>query len=680
MRKSTELSYATLESSADHIAVLDNEGHILMVNNAWQSFAFENDSGCEKEDWIGIDYLTICSSATPPSDEGAADVFNGLRSVLDRKKDQFEYEYPCHSPTQERWFLLRVVPLQYHGGGVLISHTDITAMKIAERELNLAASSFQASDAIVITDAQTNIIRVNQAFSRITGYSEHEVIGQTPILLQSGKHTEEFYQGMWSQINAEGLWEGEIWNRKKSGEIYPEHLKIKAVKNDLGETVNYIAAFTDITRQKQAEETIHKLAFYDSLTELPNKSLFMERLNQTVSRARRDKKYSAVLILDLDNFKLINDSLGHNAGDDILIEVAKRISRELRQSDSAARLAGDEFALLFTELSDTLSHASDMASTLAERLLSIIKKTYLIDGKNINLTACIGVDLFPLNNESAADIFTRADTAIHRAKESHIEVEFYQEGMQSEISHRLILQNQLREAVKENQFALYFQDIVNKETQPEGSEALIRWNHPEQGIVTPGMFIEVAERSDLIIDIGHWVLTNACQHISQLQAKAETDRTKTVAVNISAQQFRKDNFVSIVESIVSATNIDASWLELEITESIAMYDIESAIEKMNALKAYGVRWSIDDFGTGFSSLSYLKDLPFDTLKIDRSFVSNCHVNKQHQAIIKAIISMAHNLNLVVIAEGVESEKEAEFLKSNLCDYYQGFLYSKPAPI
>ncbi|MCG7867740.1 MAG: EAL domain-containing protein [Candidatus Thiodiazotropha taylori] len=680
IKQSTELSYATLESSADHIAVLDNQGHILMVNNAWQAFAFDNDARCEKEDWIGIDYLTICTSAAPPSDEGAADVYNGLKSVINGDKDQFKYEYPCHSPTQERWFLLRAVPLQYHGGGVLISHTDITAMKLAERELHLAASSFQASDAIVITDKKTRIIRVNEAFTRITGYSQDEAVGQTPAMMKSGKHDKGFYASMWHKIRTDGLWEGEIWNRKKNGEIYPEHLKIQAVNNDLGDTVNYIAVFTDISRQKKAEETIHKLAFYDTLTGLPNKSLFMERLEQTVSRSCRDKKYSAALILDLDNFKLINDSLGHHVGDEILIEVADRIKHQLRQSDTAARLAGDEFALLFTELSDTLSHASDMASSLAERLLSIIKKAYWINKKKINLTASIGIDLFPTNNESAADIFTRADTAIHRAKELHSEVEFYQEGMQSDISNRLILQSQLKDAVKENQFVLYFQEIVNKDTIPLGAEALIRWNHPQKGVVSPGHFIDVAERSDLIIDIGHWVLNNACQHISHLQSDGHRSDKKTVAVNISAQQFAKDDFVTSVERIVSTSNIDASWLELEITESITMNNIESAIDKMNALKAYGIRWSIDDFGTGFSSLSYLKDLPFDTLKIDRSFVSNCHVNKQHQAIIKAIISMAHNLNLEVIAEGVESEKEAEFLQSNQCDYYQGFLYSKPAPV
>ena len=681
IEKSVELSYATLESSADHIAVLDSQGYIQMVNRAWQNFAFDNEARCEKDDWIGVNYLSICSNATPPSNEGSQDVYQGLKAVIDGKKDHFEYEYPCHSVSDERWFLLRAVPLQYQGGGILVSHTNITEMKLAERELHLAASSFQASNAIVITDAETQIIRVNEAFSHITGYSETEVLGKTPKILQSGHHNQAFYQAMWNALNRHGDWEGEIWNRKKTGEIYPEHLKIKVIKNDLDEAVNYIAAFSDISRQKAAEEQINKLAFYDPLTELPNKNLFMERLQQTLSRSKRDRKYSAVLILDLNNFKLVNDSLGHQAGDDILIEVSKRICQELRQFDSAARITGDEFGLLITEITDDINQASNLVSTLAERILNIISKPYLIDGKSINLSACIGIDLFPVNNESADEVFKRADTAIHRAKESPgLEVVFYQEEMHAEINRRLRLQTELREAVKQKHFLLYYQDKVDTNESVIGSEALIRWEHPRQGILLPAHFIDVAESSDMIIDIGHWVLKTACRRIKHLQTSDQPAFAQQIAVNISANQFRQDNFIENIESVISEASIDASWLELEITESIAMFDIDDAVQKMNALKAYGIRWSIDDFGTGFSSLSYLKDLPFDTLKIDRSFVSNSHVNKKNQAIIKAIISMAHNLQLKVIAEGVERKEEAAFLKSIGCDYYQGYLYSKPRPL
>lgn len=679
VRESIELSYATLESSADHIVILDSQGIIQIVNTAWQNFGYENESKREKKEWVGINYLNICSTAKPPSNEGAGEVYHGLRKVIKGQIDRFEFEYPCHSPTEERWFLLRAVPLQSHSGGVLVSHTDITQQKIAERELQLAASSFQASDAILITDAANRIIRVNEAFSRTTGYSEMEVIGKSPAILQSGRHEASFYETMWQSLNDNGFWEGEVWNRRKSGETYPEHLKINVVKNDIGNVMNYIATFTDISQQKNAEEQIHKLAFYDPLTELPNKSLFTERLEQALHHSKQDKKLSAVLLLDLNNFKLINESLGHNVGDHILIEVAKRIARELRQTDSAAHLSGDEFAVLAENIADTPEGAAEVLSSLAERFLSLIKRPYQIENRTINLSACIGIDIFPMEGDTATDVLMRADTAIHRAKETPgQDVVYYREEMQADINRRLNLQTALREAVQNQHFLLYFQDKVDQSEQIIGSEALIRWNHPEQGILPPGHFIDVAENCDLIIDLGNWVLQTACGYIKRLQ-RAQPGGVRTIAVNISGTQFRQDNFVQTVESIIAESSIDASWLEMEITESIAMHDITEAVDKMNALKAYGIRWSMDDFGTGFSSLSYLKDLPFDSLKIDRSFINNIHVNKKNQAIVKAIISMAHNLQLEVVAEGVERAEEVAFLKSVDCECFQGYFYSKPRP-
>lgn len=679
IKASTELSYATLESSADHIAVLDQHANIIMVNMAWQNFGYENDSENSKIDWIGQNYLKICALAQPPSDDGARDVHQGLKSVLSGQVDQFEYEYPCHSPTKERWFLLRAVPLQYKGGGILVSHTNITEMKLIQRELTLALSSFDTTDAIVITDANTKIIRVNEAFTNITGYSNQQSVGNTPAMLQSGRHHKTFYKNMWAELVKNSVWEGEIWNRRRSGETYPEYLKIKTVRNDLNEITNYIASFSDISAQKQAEEKIHRLAFYDPLTDLPNKVLLLERLEQALNRSSMVNQVSSIILIDLDNFKLINDSLGHAVGDEILCGVASRLKSEIRQVDSAARVNGDEFAILISEIPGSISKATEVITAITEKILNSIKEPFWIQNKQINISARAGIDIFPIKNDKVANIIKRAYNALHRTKDSPgKEFIFYESSMQDEMHRVMKLQTDLRQAVINHEFVLFYQNQVDGKGNYYGAEALIRWNHPQRGLLSPAEFMDVVESSELIIEIGSWVLQTACEHIRSMQLKGNRSGIKHISVNISGAQFRRDNFIELVESVLSSTNIDASWLELEITESVILEDIDNAIHKMNKLKSYGIRWSIDDFGTGFSSLSYLKDLPFDILKIDRSFIYNSHLNKKNQAIVKAIISMAQNLGLKVIAEGVETREEVEFLNSISCDYYQGFYFDKPS--
>ncbi|MBT3205803.1 MAG: EAL domain-containing protein [Gammaproteobacteria bacterium] len=676
----TELLYALLESTSDQIALIDQQGTILMINNAWINFAFENNSVLEMEDWIGMDYLSICSTAKPPSNEGAMEAYNGLVSVLSDESNIFEYEYPCHSQTEERWFMLRAVPLKIKGGGALISHTNITDFKQIQRELNLAASAFQAADAITITDAKGNIQRVNSAFTEITGYTLQEVVGKNPRILQSGRHDADFYREMWKNIAEKGGWEGELWNRRKNGHIYPEFCRIHAVLDGLGQVVNYVASFSDITRQKQAEQKAYSLSFYDPLTQLPNKNLLLENLKESLKALYSSNRCGALIVVSINNFKMFNQSFGHLFGNELILESAKRIQNLLHSEAILSRSSGSKFGIMISTSTIAKDDLKQNIIDFSNRLLDAIKAPLLVNGEVINLTSSAGIYLYPQDkNETVNDVYQRSEIAAQFAKRSPThDIVFYHNDMLQKSKHEITLQSELNQAIKENQFVLYYQPQVNKEHCIMGYEALIRWNHPQHGLLPPGAFIEVAEATGQIIEIGNWVLKTACEKIKSLQQTMTPPIT--LAVNVSSLQFSQDNFIETVQSIIHKSGIDPAWLKLEITESLAMLNNMDAVEKMNTIKSLQVGWAMDDFGTGFSSLSYLKNLPFDVLKIDRSFVSDCHKNTQNQAIIRAIVSMAHNLDLEVIAEGVEQPQEVDFLNSVNCDFYQGYLFGKPAEL
>ena len=529
-------------------------------------------------------------------------------------------------------------------------------------------------EAVVITDPAGTIQTVNTAFCRITGHAPKEVIGQNPRILKSGRHPNPFYKKMWASILSSGSWQGEICNRRKNGELYNEWLTISSVRDDQGKVTHYVGVFTDISRRKKAEEKIRHMAYYDGLTDLPNRALFRERLNQAINHAGEGRRPMAVLLVDLDRVKLINDTLGHDVGDRLLKAVAGRLSSCLREEDMVARLGGDEFMILLADLP-----ASQGAAHVAKKILEALKPPFHIDEHELFVTASVGVSLYPEDGADADTLLKNADTAMYRAKgRGRNTFQIFTQAMKTEMSEQHALANSLRRALERDEFFLHYQPQVSILTgELIGMEALLRWNHPELGAIAPDQFIRWAEDTGLIIPLGEWVLRKACQQ-NRLWQKAGY-RPLTVAVNLSARQFQQPDIVETISSILDQTGLRPSSLELEITESVVMESSGPGLETPHELKALGVQFSIDDFGIGYSSLSYLKRFPVDTLKMDRSFVCDVATDPSDAAIASAVVALGHGLKLKVLAEGVETQGQLAFLKTLQCDKMQGYLFSKPLP-
>ena len=554
------------------------------------------------------------------------------------------------------------------------------ALRENSEYLRVAAVAFETHEAIMITDKNGMIVRVNQAFQTITGYAAEEVLGKNPRILKSGRQSQEFYAAMWQQLLEQGAWEGEIWDRRKSGQIYPKWLTITAVKDGAGDTTEYVAIFNDITSRKQAEEDIRNLAFYDSLTLLPNRRLLMDRMRTAFSVSARSNLYGALLFIDMDKFKVLNDTQGHDYGDLMLIEVARRLQSCVREVDTVARLGGDEFVVLLEEIDATAEVTSQRAAAIAEKVRATLAASYRLKEIEHSSSPSIGVTLFRANEHSVEEVFRHADMAMYQAKEAgRNAVRFFDPAMQAAVEKRSALESDLRHAVPERQLQLYFQVQVDHEQRPVGAEALVRWVHPVRGMVPPMDFIPIAEESSLIIDIGCWVLETA---IMKLHAWSQDPLMKdlSLAVNVSAKQFRQADFVEKIAEGLRHYAIEPSRLKLELTESLVLNDLEDMIAKMQAIRALGVQVSLDDFGTGYSSLSYLKRLPLDQLKIDQSFVRDLSTDEGDAVMVRAIIDMAKNFALDVIAEGVETREQLDFLAQNGCKTYQGYLFSKPLPV
>ena len=486
---------------------------------------------------------------------------------------------------------------------------------------------------------------------------------------------------MWDSLLNEGSWSGEIWDRDKHGNIYPKLTTISAVKNERGETTQYVAIATDITERKQAEQQIHNLAFYDALTGLPNRRCLIDRIGLALSVSARNKRHGALLFLDMDNFKTINDTLGHEYGDALLLEVAQRLRLCVRGGDIVARLGGDEFVVLCESLGGDPDDTSQHASQLAEKIRAVLATPYRLKEHTLHSSPSIGVCVFHGNGESVDELIKRADMAMYQAKDSgRNRVRFFDTHMQQSVETRAALESDLREAIAERQLRLYYQIQVDQRQRPIGAEALVRWVHPIRGMVPPAQFIPVAEESQLILDIGHWVMDSACRQIAAWNRNEET-RGLVLAINISAQQFKQPDFVEQVEAMIAKHRIDPARLKLELTESVALDEMDFVVAKMLALRhVLGVGLSLDDFGTGYSSLSYLKRLPLHQIKIDQSFVRDITTDPSDAVMVKAIIDMAQNFGLDVIAEGVETEAQLDFLRENGCAAYQGYLFSKPVPL
>jgi diguanylate cyclase (GGDEF)-like protein/PAS domain S-box-containing protein len=525
----------------------------------------------------------------------------------------------------------------------------------------------------MIVDAQVRIEYVNPAFTRITGYAAAEAIGQTPNLLKSGRHEAEFYEKMWAELTEAGHWQGEIWNRRKNGEIFAEWLTVTSLRGDDGHITKYAAIFNDIT-EKKTEEFIWYQANYDALTGLPNRRLFHDRLEQDLKKAHRAGLSVALLFIDLDRFKNINDTLGHEAGDRVLKEVAERLLGCLRASDTVGRLGGDEFVVLLEELPQPLHVAA-----VAQKILAAVAKPYMLEAQEFHLTASIGISTYPADSDNMQSLLKNADIAMYRAKEQgKNNYQYYSAQMYVHSLERLELDSDLRRALERKEFLLHYQpriDIVSGRIT--GMEALVRWQHPTKGLIPPMQFIPLAEETGLIVPIGEWVLKTACARNKSWQEQGLPPLR--IAVNLSARQFAHENLLQDVSRVLDETGLNPAALEFEITESMVMHNPEHAVNLLTRLKAMGIHLAIDDFGTGYSSLSYLKRFPLDSVKIDRSFIRDLPGDADDAAITRAIIAMAHSLRLEVIAEGVETEEQLHFLRDHGCDEMQGYYFSEPVP-
>lgn len=557
-----------------------------------------------------------------------------------------------------------------------VTLTDISESKHTEEQLRIAAVAFEAQEGIMITNADKVILRVNRAFTDLTGYRADELIGQTPHILNSGRHNEAFYADMWNCINRTGSWQGEIWDRRKNGEIYPKWLTINAVKNNDGIVTHYVGVHSDISERKASEEEIKQLAYYDPLTALPNRRLLLDRLQQALAASSRSEKYGALLFIDLDNFKSLNDNLGHDMGDILLQQVAQRLIACVREGDTVSRQGGDEFIIMLEDLSENPEEAAAKAKTIGEKILISLNQPYQLNNHQYKSTPSIGITLYINHDHTINALLKRADIAMYGAKAAgRNTLRFFDREMQQAVTARASLEADLRCALAKNQFKLYFQRQVRHDGLAIGAEVLLRWEHPERGFVPPLEFIPLAEEIGLIAPIGRWVLEATCAQLKRWQGRAQT-RHLQLAVNVSARQFHQTGFIEHMCAMLKKTAI-ADRLKLEFTENLVFDD---TIAKMQRLKEIGVSFSLDDFGTGYSSLTHLTQLPFDQLKIDQSFVRNIGIKPADTVIVQTIIGMANNLGMNIIAEGVETEEQRAFLKLHGCHIYQGNLIGKAMPL
>ena len=798
-----------LNSLDAEIAVVNQHGVIVAVNDGWQQFALENGlrpGELAPNTGVGTNYFD-CLGSEKTVGNGLLAVKDGLQGVLEGRLRSFGLDYPCDSPTQQRWFSMTIMPLG-HGAasGAVVTHTDITQRKQAEaarqeseerfrtvvevipdaivlhrgsklvfvnpaavamfgakseqeilekpmlelvhpdsqhvvkqrviegiewgkaaprieecyvrldgtafnvevearpivlsgtpaviaamrditerkqseESLRIAATAFESQQGMLITDAQRMILRVNQAFTQITGYSAEDAIGQSPRILKSDRHDNAFYASMTQALDNVGNWAGEIWNRRKSGELYPEWLSISAVKDRTGLTTHFVAIFNDITERINAQSQIDILAFYDPLTQLPNRRLLLDRLEQALHTSTRHARKNALLFVDLDNFKSLNDTLGHYQGDMLLVQVAQRLKACMRDGDTVARLGSDEFVVMLENLSEDDVEAAIQAETVAGNILKAFQLDFVLDQGTHHSTPSIGITLFggePL--EGSEQPLKRAELAMFQAKAAGRNMlRFFDAQMQAEVSALAAMEADLREAVQQQQFLLHYQPQVVGAGRITGVEALVRWQHPRRGMVSPAEFIPLAEENGLILPIGQWVLDAACIQLAAWARQPDLAHL-TMAVNVSARQFKQSDFVDSVLATLERTQANPKRLKLELTESMLVDNVEAIIAKMGVLKTIGISFSLDDFGTGYSSLAYLKRLPLDQLKIDQGFVRNIVTDHNDAVIAKMVVGLAQSMGLSVIAEGVELQAQADFLAHLGCQAYQGYLFGRPQPL
>lgn len=708
------LANKILNALGAHIAVVDLAGTIVAVNEAWSRFARQNGDPDAQAVGVGSDYLGVCRRAAEAGDFSAEQALHGILAVMDYRQPRFELEYPCHSPDRRRWFRMSVTALE-NGVGVVVSHEDITARheaegavrrahdeleqrvsqrtaqleklnadlreEIARRqgvelELRQAAAVFEnANEAVVITDDQFRIVAVNHAFTHISGFESDQVVGEELMQYKSTRHHADVYRMISRAVEETGQWQGEVWNRRKNGDAFPAWESISVVRNEQGHARNYVVIFSDISVIKNTEARLHELAHHDPLTGLANRLLFSLQLDKAIERARRHQRRLALLFLDLDRFKIVNDTLGHAVGDRLLKRVAARLKTLVRGEDIIARLGGDEFVVI----ADELAHSQD-AALLAKKLLGAFTEPVQIGDDEVVTGVSIGISIYPDDATNAEDLIKSADAAMYHAKDcGRGNFQFYHAELTSRAVEYFSLQNELRWAIERDEFLLYYQPQVSlTDGRVEALEALIRWNHTQRGLLPPEVFIPIAEETGLIQPIGEWVIRSA---LSQIERWRLLDVPPVrIAVNVSGRELLHGNIAERLRDVAGACGIGGTELRLdiEVTENLQRAG-DRIIALFGELRGLGVGICIDDFGTGYSSLHLLRHLPVDTLKIDKFFVSDTSDDADSRSVVEAILALGRSLRLKVIAEGVETQAQLEFLRSRGCDLAQGYFFSEPVP-
>jgi len=656
-----------VEQSPSSILITDLDANIEYTNQA-----FLKTTGYTFDEVVGKNPKIFSANKVPKQSYQNMwkQLLNGKTwqgELINQRKDGSEYIE-----------LALISPVRQKNGEIthfLAIKEDITEKKQAEIDLGIAAIAFESQEGIMVTDANNKILRVNKSFTKITGYSIDEVIGKQPNILNSGRQGKLFYLEMWKTIVSRGSWQGEIWNRHKRGTIYPEWLTITARKDENNQITHYVAIFTDITEFKAAEEKIKHLAYYDPLTQLANRRKLLDRLEHGLAMCNREGTKLALLMLDLDRFKSVNDNFGHLAGDELLQQVASRIKNRLRETDLLARLGGDEFVVLLEDI----SHPDDAARVADEIVTTLAKPFNLTKANNVQIGTSIGISLYPDHASSVALLMDHADMALYQAKDKGRGCySYFSEKLTHIVRERLELEANLRQAIKQQELRVYYQPQVDILTGAIiGAEALVRWQTKDNGLIPPVKFISIAEETGLILEIGEWVLQETCRQGQQWIEQGL--QQITLAVNVSPQQFKRADMRAIVENILINTGFPANLLELEMTESSLMEQQETVVDILNELRSLGILLAIDDFGTGYSSLAYLKRFPLDTLKIDKSFIDDIPHDQDDVEITTTINAMGHTLGFKVLAEGVENQQQLDFLQLIGCDTFQGYIKSKPLP-
>ena len=664
-----EQEFRTLADNVpDNIVRYDLAGRVRYFNRT-----VERTLGCAVAEVIGKSARELCGF------EGRYDALEDAVRRVGATGECDEFEQVVPGPDgQPRYHLIRMVPEWGADGrpaGVLAVGRDLTEQKLAEERTRQAATVFEnATESIVITDLGGRTRAVNRAFAETTGYSEAEVLGRSPSLLKSGRHGPEFYQALWESVLTAGQWQGEIWNRRKNGELYPSWMTITTVRDEHGRPTHYVAVSTDISHLKRSEEKLAHLAHYDPLTDLPNRLLLQSRLAHALERAERSRGRAAVLFIDLDHFKMVNDSFGHAVGDGLLLDVARRMRERVRDEDTLGRFGGDEFLLVLEQIRDP-----EEAAVVARDLLTALESPFRLDGgSEVYVGASIGVSVYPDDSINATNLLRDAGAAMYQAKErGRNRFCFYRADMNVKAVAQLELEAAMRRALERGEFVLHYQPKADLRTGlVHGAEALIRWQSGSR-LLSPADFIPLAEKTGLIVPIGNWVIDTACR---QLRVWHEDGlREMRVAVNVSSRQFHSGDLAAIVARALACHDVPASCLELELTESMLMEDPEQTVAILEDLKRIGVKLALDDFGTGYSSFAYLSRFPIDALKIDRSFVRDIVTEPQSAMIAVSIIDLAHRLRLKVVAEGVETESQLGYLRMRDCDEMQGYYFARPMP-